>query len=273
MPSDYLLIPGFSCDATSMQPLANHLRADHYSIFDHLQDWSSYSPNTGLKTEEFLSIREVASRVYSCNSWSNKKIVVAHSWGCRIALELFRCHPKAIAGIVLIEGSLQIPDALLGQPDEARIVTQEKLSGPPSNQNFFKDFFQTFVRQTSIDGITPKSIQHATCKMMNALPENAAFQAFIELAAWEAEHLAGSIKSMRSQKLPLLALQSTTLAKDLSRTLMTQSSTSNWLELLKKIYPDCELVKVENSGHFLQMEKPNETSKIISNWTQKLQVD
>lgn len=273
MPCDYLLIPGFSCAATSMQPLANHLRAHHYSIFDHLQDWSSYSPNTDLKTGEFLSIREVASRVYSCNSWSNKKIIVAHSWGCRIALELFRCHPKAIAGIVLIEGSLQIPDALLGQPDKARISTREKLSGPPSKQTFFKDFFQTFVRQTSIDGITPESIQHATYQMMNALPEHAAFQAFVELAAWEAEHLSGSITSMRLQKLPLLILQSTTLARNLSRTPITQSSTSNWIELLKKLYPDCELVKVENSGHFLQMEKPIETSKIISNWAQKFQVD
>lgn len=79
-------------------------------------------------------------------------IVVGHSWGSMVALELAARHPRSIAGAILVDGGVQRMRDELDWPTAKELLAPPHLAGMPLDE--FRGLMRTFLAD-SVD-VTPE---------------------------------------------------------------------------------------------------------------------
>ena len=83
------------------------------------------------------------------------------------------------------------------------------------------------------------------------------------LAGWDAREVENALDSIR---VPLLAIQSTTLDTARKRVSLRPGHNSPWIELVLAHVPQATVVMLPGAGHFPQIELADEVTALIADF-------
>jgi pimeloyl-ACP methyl ester carboxylesterase len=84
-----------------------------------------------------------------------------------------------------------------------------------------------------------------------------------DLAGWDAREVESALDSVR---VPLLAIQSTTLDTARERVSLEPGLSSPWLELVRAHVPQATIEMLSGSSHFPQIERADEITALIADF-------
>jgi pimeloyl-ACP methyl ester carboxylesterase len=93
------------------------------------------------------------------------------------------------------------------------------------------------------------------------LPADVGAALFPSMARWDAGQMVAALAAVR---VPLLAIQSTTMSPERKRSSMRAGQTSPWLDLLRKRVPGARIEILPGLGHFPQVEAPDQVNALLA---------
>jgi pimeloyl-ACP methyl ester carboxylesterase len=174
-------------------------------------------------------------------------VLIGHSMGCRVVLEAARLIPDKIAGIVLVDGSLNATSDPQGAEAAAR-ATVEKLGYPKFAEALFRQMF--FKPSPEADAIVARAVKSSAEFGPHLWPR---------ITRWDAGSMEVAFASLRA---PVLAIQSTTRNSQLQRAPLKPGDTSPWIDYLRSRGARVEIVR--DTGHFTQLEAPDAVNRLIA---------
>jgi pimeloyl-ACP methyl ester carboxylesterase len=171
--------------------------------------------------------------------------------GCRVVLEAARQRPGAVAGLVLIDGSL----TGIGDPEAAEQAMCQQIAAKgfrAFSEDFFRSMFPVaFDRSDEI-------IQRA-CK----LPVEIGLALFPRISRWDAQHMNAALAGVQ---VPLMVIQSTSLGPTLKRESLQVGQSSPWLDRVRRYAPNAHIEIVFGAGHFVHMQKAEQVNALLQNF-------
>ena len=174
-------------------------------------------------------------------------VLVGHSMGCRVVVEAALQAPALVSGLVLVDGS-QFAPAM--QP-----VLRERFAAPGGFDAVATALFVDMFTARSDPAVRDAVVARA--RRMN--PETGA-KLLLDLLRYDVHRLEASLRSLR---VPMLALQATFSNEKRERATMAKGQTSPYLEMLRTCVPGVRIEIVENTGHFPQLDEPAATNAAI----------
>jgi len=176
-------------------------------------------------------------------------VLVGHSMGCRVVLEAARLIPDKVAGIVLVDGSLNATSDPQGAEAAAR-ATVEKLGYPKFAEALFRQMF--FKASPEGDAIVARAVKSSAEFGPHLWPR---------ITRWDAGSMDAAFAALRA---PVLAIQSTTRNAELQRAPLKPGDTSPWIDYLRSRGARVEIVS--DTGHFTQLEAPDAVNRLIADF-------
>jgi pimeloyl-ACP methyl ester carboxylesterase len=231
-----LFIHGWTCNRTNWRDQIPHFAKKHRVVAVDLRGHGeSDKPDQDYTIEGFVG--DVAWLIRELSL--NKPVVIGHSMGGVIALNLARQHPDLARAIVMVDAPLfEVSDAL-------RPVLDQLFAGFQTPA--YAAVAEAFTRQFMFDANTKPEIITDTLDNMGASQRVTltALASTLDAAA----HKSGSIP------VPALYIRA-----------VTQISSE---DELRSQFPGLGVITVP-SAHFVQMEQPAATNNIISDFLDKL---
>jgi pimeloyl-ACP methyl ester carboxylesterase len=175
-------------------------------------------------------------------------ILVGHSLGCRVALEIAAQAPEHVSGLVLIEASM-IGE---GNADAARQRIYA-LVGKSGFSQFVEDRFnEMFLTENAMS-------KDILARAKNIDPDGAT-ALFADLAGWDAGLMAERLDSITK---PMLIIQSMYFDAEGKRRPIDETSESSWLKFVSSVAPAARIELVKESGHFPHIEQPAQIARLL----------
>jgi pimeloyl-ACP methyl ester carboxylesterase len=208
-------------------------------------------------------------------------VLVAHSMGCRVALQaavgLDGGDPvcagplPGLRGLVLVDGAYLTP-RLLGDADaaerqalaaqaRARAAALYETAAPMARAA--RGFGQMFF-DPAFDAVRDRMIERA-----RGLPPEVARTLMPDFAAWDVEHMEQVLPRLR---VPVLAFVCTYMNSAHERVRLAADTRTPWIEALLQHVRALELERVPGAGHFPMLEQPQTVHGRIEAWLQGLPV-
>lgn len=259
-----VLVPGLGCSAPAMAPIADHFAATRsvacVDLYDVLDDRSWPTP-----PRERTTIGGAAHEVLAqaARSVGGPFVLVAHSWGSRVAMQAWMDRPDLVRALVLIDDSRMGGDALLGHPLRARTAFLDRVGGDDA---VMTQFLLGFIDDCFVTGCTPDWVREDMTAQMRRLPPDWARAAFVSVAEWDTGRLPAALEALARASVPLLLVQATFLDADFRRASLHSAEQSPWIAEVRGIDGDVDVAVVKQSGHFVQLEHPREVNERIASW-------
>jgi pimeloyl-ACP methyl ester carboxylesterase len=242
-----IFLHGFACDRSDWRAqaevLAERFRLVAFDLPGHGQSMPPGSPTTQAMAQ---TLCEIISR------WDKRGLVlVGHSLGCRIALEIYRQRPAGIRGLILLD------NGEVGHADPARTVSlfdeQMRTLGVAGLlragfEGMFVRESDPNLRQRVLDRVTKIDAKFAEALLRDA----------VRWGAYEAPQILADVR------VPVLLLQSTARDENNNWRALKPGMTTPWTELVTQSVMDVELCIVPGVGHFLQIEAPGTVNEEIA---------
>jgi pimeloyl-ACP methyl ester carboxylesterase len=174
-------------------------------------------------------------------------VLVGHSMGCRVVLQACAEAPERVAGVVLVDGS-SVGMAGARALEGARAALAADYPG--FARRLFTQMF--FAPDTGADRMIARG---------TALPEAIGAPLWLSMVAWDVERMAGALAGVR---VPLLAIQSTTMSPERGRAPLAPGASSPWLELVRRQAPQSAVEIVPGAGHFVMLEAPERVNAALA---------
>jgi pimeloyl-ACP methyl ester carboxylesterase len=223
-----VLVHGWTCDSSSwaaqVPALAKKYRVLTLDLPGHGQ---SESPRDGKFSMDLFARAVEAVRA---EAGSEKIVLVGHSMGAPVIRQYARLFPQRVAALVAVDGPLDMRQFPEFKPPS--------LAGAQGLK----------VREGMIRGMftpqTPADVQQKVLAMMLAAPEATAIGAMGSM-------MDPSLRKADVTPMPALAVWAGTAQQMPS------------VDEARKALPKFEQTKVEGTGHFLMMEKPEEFNRLV----------
>lgn len=167
-----VFIHGWTCDHTAMLPLAERFSQDHHWIApDVLGHGRSSKPQDDYKIE---TQAELIAKL--CKIWApSKPLLIGHSMGAQIAIEMAAQNPGAYKGVVLLDPAPIIPHEKAVQfgKDVARQLDRHDIPG----------MLAAFARRQIIKAADPHAVD-AIVEVMTATPAHVVKSAWASVQSW-----------------------------------------------------------------------------------------
>jgi len=180
-------------------------------------------------------------------------ILVGHSMGCRVVLAASRAQPDAISGLVLIDGS-RVSE---GDPVAAERAMADELIGD-GYLRFMRRFFESMFFPSSDPALARAIVDRAL-----RLPTTVGRPLLTDLAGWDACEVESALDAVR---VPLLAIQSTTMDTARERVSLRPGQDSPWLNLVRARVPQATIEMLPGTSHFPQIELGDEVAALIADF-------
>ncbi len=169
-------------------------------------------------------------------------VLVGHSMGCRVVLQAYLDAPQRVAALALIDGSN------LGAGDPFTI-----------------DNYPVFAR-TMFTGmfLSPSELGTAIVERAMRLPEAVGAGLFPRMVRWDAANME---RALAAVKVPMLVIQSTYLNAERKRVALKPGQTTPWIDLVRRLAPQARVEIVTGTGHFPQLEAPEQVNNLLSELT------
>lgn len=243
-----VFVHGFACDATDWQAQVDSLVTRTTVI---VGDLPGHGTGLGMQADCTIGAYGAALAHALVELALPPAVLVGHSMGCRVILEASRLEPSAVSGLVLVDGS-RIGD---GDPAAAEQAMADELVGdgyPQFVRRFFEAMFTPSSDPALATAITDRALQ---------FPSEAGRTLLTNLAGWDAREVASALDSVR---VPLLAIQSTTLDTARKRVSLQPEGDSPWIDLVLAHVPGAAVVTLPGAGHFPQIELADQVTALIA---------
>ncbi|KUI21558.1 alpha/beta hydrolase [Mycobacterium sp. GA-1285] len=245
-----VFVHGLACDATDWQAQVDWFEERTTVVVCELPGHSSVPGAPADCTVEAYGAA-VARAVVEMSL--PPAIVVGHSMGCRVALQAYRLQPGAVAGLVLVDGS-RIAE---GDPAVAERAMSDELTGDGYGR-FMKRFFESMFVASSDPVLANRIVDRG-----RGFPAPFGRTLLKSLAGWDAGEVERALDSVR---LPLLAIQCTTLDAARERVSLESGQSSAWIDLVLAHVPQATAVVLPGAGHFPQIEQAEEITALIADF-------
>ena len=227
---ELLFVPGWCCDRSAFQPQFDHFAQKHATTALDLRGCGrSDCPPDGYGVRDFAD--DVAR--FCAVVGIERPVVVGHSLGGMVAVELGARYPSLPRALVLVD-----PGPIHPAPETTRLfdVAAEQLSGPDGEE----------VRRLWVEdmGARDPALARRIADMMSAVPLSIATAVIREITAWD------GIGALALCAAPTLLLRAELDAQ------------TDALRLLA-IKPDLKIGVTVGAGHFHQLEVPDQVNAMI----------
>jgi pimeloyl-ACP methyl ester carboxylesterase len=186
-------------------------------------------------------------------------VLVGHSLGTRVALQTAGAHPEQVAGVVLIDGSLQASGTVADVDhlhaarfgNEKRVV---ELLRPQFEQMFFENADPTQKARI--------------LARFEAMPGDIVMTRSRATLMWDATQLDATLAGVQ---VPALAIQGTTTDETGVRRRLHQGDTTPYLDRLRTYLPHLQTQIVPDVGHFVMLEAPELVSESVRSFARSCQ--
>ncbi len=183
-------------------------------------------------------------------------VIFGHSMGCRVAMEAALRAPAHAKAIVLVDGSR------MGIPGSAAHIERGKQLEAQGYEPFVRHAF-TMMFQPSYDRTKAETIIQRAVDRDPAI----AGPLFVDIGRYDAENMDRVLSAI---KLPFLAIQTTYTNDQGRRVPMTAGQTTAYLDLIRQRVAGARIEVIPDTGHFPQLERPDETNAIIASFLRDL---
>ena len=233
-----ILIHGWASRLDHWNPVASALARHHRVLRMDLRGHGrSQAPADGYSIRQFADDIGALARSQRISN----AVVVGHSMGSTVALELARRHPRIAASLVLVDGPL---DQYATARDVERTDLWRSLTETPYDEAIIESYSQFFP--------DPRDAHLATRVVRDAArtPEHAA------IASWRAT-LTANVPALANQlRQPVLYVNSSNNARTAAE--------------VRAILPRAEFAQAAGSGHFVQLEAPDQLVAMIRRFVDRL---
>lgn len=234
---ELLFVPGWCCDHTAFQPQFDHFARSHaVTALDLRGCGKSDRPDNGY---EIPDLGDDLAR-FCAVVGIEKPVVVGHSLGGMIGVELAARHPSVPGALVLVD-----PGPIDPLPTTAKIYTAlaEQLSGPSGEE----------VRRLYVQdmGARDEELARWIEELMCSVPLPVAAAVVRGLTVWN------GVGAFGLCAVPTLLLRSSL-------------GSSPDAVRLRAIKPDLEVGITVGAGHFHQLEVPEQVNAMIERFLQQL---
>lgn len=243
-------VHGFACDSTDWRAQVSRFEDRTTVITCDLPGHGESPAVPGGQTIEAYGaevVRALADRALP------PAILIGHSMGCRVVLEAARLNPDAVAGLVLIDGS-RIGE---GDPGAAEKSMADELVGDGYSR-FVRAFFESMFVASS-DPELVRSISERARHLSPAVGR----PLMADVARWDA---GDCVRALAAVRVPLLAIQSTTMDTARRRVSLEPGMDSPWLDLIRRNVPTAIAAELRGAGHFPHIERADEIDALIADF-------
>ena len=178
-----------------------------------------------------------------------KAILIGHSMGCRVVLEAARLDPARVHGVVLIDGSRQAS----GDAEAAQQAARAAIAAAGGYAAWVEGLFAPMFLEPSTE--SRRMIERAV-----RLPAAVGTSLRIAQMRWDAGQMDAALDALR---VPLLAIQSTSINAQGKRIPLQEGQGSPWLDLVRARVPNARIEIVPGVGHFTQIEAAKTVNRLI----------
>lgn len=234
-----LFIHGWCSNLEHWEPQARAFSRKHRVVRVDLRGHGrSDAPAKGYTIRGFAD--DVAALARSLRVRS--AVVVGHSMGGRVALELARRHRERFRALVLVDTPLVLAPAAVAEGEGGQFV--EALDGPDYPAPL-GEFYARFFSAASDRNLAARVVMEAM-----RTPQQAAVGALRGLRAFNS---AAAAKRVRQPALFVAAAQ----------------AAARW-DALRELLPQVQFARVVGAGHFLQLEVPDQFNAMLRRFIQTL---
>jgi pimeloyl-ACP methyl ester carboxylesterase len=226
-----VFIHGWTCDHTYFAPQFEHFKGSHRVVAVDLRGHGASAKPEGDYSMELLA-EDVAAVVGELGI--ERAVVVGHSMGALVTVQLARRHPDLVSRAVLVD-----PAPLAVPPEIAALLSQvtDNMEGPDP----------VAARRVVIDMLfiptdDPALRERVTNEMAN-VPVHVAVACFRGIGAFDGEDALGSLT------MPVLVINAASAINDPER--------------LASLCPSLTNAHTPGVGHFNQLLAPDEVNRLI----------
>jgi len=241
----FVFVHGFACAGDDWQAQIEHFSKGHRVLACDLPGHGRSPGGPADCTIERFGA-EVAGLLEELEA---PAIVADHSMGCRVVLQAARMAPDRVAALALLDGSRMA----LGEPQQAQAAMRQAIEFAG-----YEVFAEALFRQMFF---APGAAAERIIERAKRLPAAIGTALFPAMARWDASQAEAALRAVR---VPLLAIQSTTMNPERKRSPMRAGDSNPWLELVKRCVPHARIEVVEGVGHFLQIEAAGRVNSLLA---------
>lgn len=130
----------------------------------------------------------------------------------------------------------------------------------------YQDFLLAFFDRMFVDG-SDQELKARIVQRSQKLPAATGSALLASLAGWDAAQLRTALEAVR---VPLMAIQSTTMGTDRLRVPLSAGQDAPWLDLLRAHVPAARIEMLLGYGHFPHVEASEEVSALLVDFVRSL---
>lgn len=219
-------------------------------------DLPGHGESTTPEPEEHASIEHLAASMVELTRRLGRprNVLIGHSMGCWVALEAYRQHPAAVAGLVLIECT-RFPEGAARE----RLLQGIREAG--GKNVLLAQYRNMFLPETAPERVA------ACIERVAALSGPFIERLIMSTIEWDRAHMA---KTLRSLQVPVLILQSTHVDDAGIRRPLLLAHESLWIQLVTSHARNVDVEIIGHAGHFPHLDQPEIVNAAIERFTRRI---
>ncbi|MCW5627979.1 MAG: alpha/beta hydrolase [Rhodoferax sp.] len=237
---------------------------DHFSQRHRVLALDLYGHGRSAVDADHIGVASFARQVRAvCAAQGiDTAVLVGHSMGCRVLLEVWRQQPALVAGLVFVDGAYLVP-GLIGpgsreQREDRAQAARMRAAAPYVDVEPRERARHSFAQMFFDEQFAPQ--RDAIVQRAMDLPAHVARTLMPDFAAWDVLHMEPVLARL---DVPALAIACTWMNPQRERVALAEGASTPWLQALEQLAPRTRIVRYTGAGHFPMLERPLDVNRDI----------